>query len=298
MEFRKYHKIYRLGKEETEGILNGICTLEEKIDGANTSIWKDETGWIRTASHNNEVKAGFNGFVDYVQKNEGIKNLLNMKEGIILYGEWLVRHTVSYNETSYRQWYMYDIWDGNLNEWMPPEGVIKLADAFNIKHPQVFGTFENPTKELIDTFAGKTNLGLKGEGVVIKNMNFKNKFGDIEYAKVVTQEFKEDNGIIFGGNNKDSNVYWETYVMNKYMTVERVRKIMNKIEPLIEEKFDMKHIPRIMGTCYHDLIVEEGWEISQKVNKIDYKELERLCNRKSKQIYVDIINNDVSVANQ
>ncbi len=297
MEFRKYNKINRLGKEEVEGILNGTCFLEEKIDGANTSIWMGEDGWIKTGSRSKEIKEGFNGFVDYVQKHEGIKIMVNFfRPGYIFYGEWLVRHTIAYSETSYKEWYMYDIWTGT--EYLEPEEVMRIADEFKIKHPQIFGTFVNPSEELVKGFAGKSNIGPKGEGVVIKNMQFKNKFGDIEYAKVVTQEFKEDNGVIFGGNNKFSDTYWEMYVVNKYMTLARVQKIMNKLQPVIDEKLDMKHIPRIMGTCYHDLITEESWEIAQKIPKLDYKQLEKLCNKKSRQIFIDILNNNISIADR
>ena len=32
--FRSYGKIHRLGKEETEGILQGFCHVQEKVDGA------------------------------------------------------------------------------------------------------------------------------------------------------------------------------------------------------------------------------------------------------------------------
>ena len=46
MTFKKYPKIHRLGKEETEGILDGVCYIEEKLDGANASIWIDKRGEI------------------------------------------------------------------------------------------------------------------------------------------------------------------------------------------------------------------------------------------------------------
>jgi hypothetical protein len=36
--FIKYPKIYRLGKDETIGILTGTCVLSEKLDGANVSV--------------------------------------------------------------------------------------------------------------------------------------------------------------------------------------------------------------------------------------------------------------------
>jgi len=42
MAFIKYEKIERLGKEDTEGILEWWCNCTEKIDWANTSIWLDE----------------------------------------------------------------------------------------------------------------------------------------------------------------------------------------------------------------------------------------------------------------
>ena len=66
----------------------------------------------------------------------------------------------------------------------------------------------------------------------------------------------------------------------------------------MNEKLDMKHIPRIIGTVYHDMITEEAWEISQKANKIDFNNLKRICGKKIKQVYVDIINDSISVADR
>ena len=37
--FERYHKIYRIEKSENQGILDGLCHVQEKIDGANASIW-------------------------------------------------------------------------------------------------------------------------------------------------------------------------------------------------------------------------------------------------------------------
>ena len=58
----------------------------------------------------------------------------------------------------------------------------------------------------------------------------------------------------------------------------------------------MKHIPRIIGTVYHDLITEEAWEIANKAKKIDYDTLKRICQKKAKQVYIDILNDSLSVA--
>ncbi len=293
--FRKYEKIHRLGKDETEGILLGKCYVQEKVDGANTSIWLED-GVVKCGSRSRELTGGFNGFVEYVKTHGGIERLLCDHPGSVLYGEWLVRHSISYNETAYRHFYLFDIYDGK--KYLDTKYVNDIAVFYGIPHPQIFGVFDNPTEEDIKKFAGQSNLGTVGEGVVIKNPDFVDKFGNRSLAKIVTEHFKEENGLIFGGNNKHSDTYWEMYVVNKYMTLPRVEKVMHKIQPLIEEKLDMKHIPRIMGTCWHDMITEEIFEITKKVPILDITKLKRLCDRKSKQIFVDIITNNISVADR
>lgn len=302
--FIKYPKIHRLGKEETEGILLGKCYIQEKIDGANTSIWMED-GQIKCASRNNELSGGFNGFVEYVSNHSGIKSLFESNPSYRLYGEWLVRHTIGYNETSYNHFYLFDVFiDGGYEgdrvtgTFLDIDSVNALAEQYGIRRPQLFDTIENPSEEYLKSLAGKSDLGEKGEGVVIKNLDFKNKFGVCEYAKIVTQTFKEDNAITFGGNNKHSDTYWEMYVVNKYMTLPRIKKIMHKLEPVIDERLDMKHIPRITHTAYHDMLTEEIWEIAKKAHAINFKSLQSLSMRKARQIYVDVLNNSISVADQ
>jgi len=75
--FLKYPKIHRLGKSETEGILDGQCYIQEKIDGANTSIWMDEDGTIHCGSRNNDLT--YNKVVD-MWRAQGLK-CLQVAEG-------------------------------------------------------------------------------------------------------------------------------------------------------------------------------------------------------------------------
>lgn len=304
MKFRVYDKIHRLGKEETDGILDGLCYIQEKVDGANTSVWLDDFGEIRCGSRTQDVTEGsFNGFVEYVKNHEGIKTALKENPNCRLYLEWLVRHTIPYKETCYRKAYLFDVdvYIGNeegefMHEFMTVPDVYTFAEKYNIEVVPFITSLENPTLEQITEHVGKSSFGDRGEGVVIKRPEFRNKFGDRCYAKVVTESFKEDNALVFGGNNKHSDTYWEVYVVQKYITLARVQKIMNKIEPELNERFDMKHIPRIMGTVYHDMITEEAWDIVNKVAALDFKILQRIAYKKIKQIYVDIITDSVSVA--
>lgn len=296
MTFEKYKKIYRLGIEETEGILLGKVYIQEKVDGANTQIWLED-GTICTGSRSQKIIEGFNGFCAFVQMNEPIKKFFTDFPNYRLYGEWLVRHTISYTETSYKKFYLFDIAD-EKGKMLELSTVITLADKYGIPYPQLFDVIENPTMEQIMKYVGKTNLGTNGEGVVLKNTTFLNKFGDQQYAKIVTQKFKEDNGITFGGNNKHSDTYWEMYIVNKYMTLERVQKIMQKIQPQIDKKLDFEHSSRIGNSSFHDMMTEEIWDICKKVGTIDFKKLSSLSTRKAIQIYKDLLTGDVSVADR
>ena len=292
--FRAYEKLKRLGKEETAGILNGLCYIQEKIDGANTSIWLED-GEIVCGSRRRKLgDEDFNGFVDYVKNNEAIRKYLELNPDHKLYGEWLVRHTISYVEVAYRKFYLFDIWNGE--EYLNPKRVNEIALNNGIKTVTLFDVIENPTQEQVEEYVGKTVLGEKGEGVVIKNPDFVNTFGDKCFAKVVSEKFKEDNGIVFGGNNKHSDVYWETYISNKYITLPRVKKIMDKLQPEINEELDFKHTPRVINMAYHDMLQEEIWEIAKKVGDVNFKSLKRICLKKASYIYKDILKDDTSIA--
>lgn len=302
-EHRHYGKVHRLGKEETEGLLSGRVYVQEKVDGANTSIWLDTEGNLKMGSRTRILQAresdkdeGFNGFVPYVKAHEGIQNLLQNNPHYRLYGEWLVRHTIAYKETAYKKFYLFDVYDHATEKFLPTYEVTALGTQYGIEMVPTYAFLENPTAEQLQEFVGKTEFGDRGEGIVLKNYDFVNGFGDMVFAKIVTESFKEDSAITFGGNNKFSDTYHEMWAVNKYMTLPRVKKIMDKIQPELDHRLDMKDIPRIMNTAYHDMLTEEIWEIAGKVPALDFKALHRCATKKAKQIYVDILNESISVA--
>lgn len=303
MQFKEYKKIKRLGTEETDGILVGTCYIQEKIDGANASIWLGDDGEIHYGSRSRDLfehKDNFNGFGDWILANkEALTEYFKQIPNARLNGEWLVRHTIRYNELSYKKFYLFDIEENNNKIHI--DTVYLVAKGLNILTANLLAVVENPTLDQIKDLAGKSVLGVKGEGVVIKNPQFINKFGDEQYAKYVTQEFKEDNAITFGGNNKQSETYCEMYYVNKYMSLARVQKICHKLESSVG-RLSEKHIPQIMNTAYHDLIQEEAWaiasEMSKSGNMFDFKAFQQFCTRKAKSIFLEILTGDISVANQ
>lgn len=323
--FIKYPKIKRLGDEDTDGILMGDVIVQEKVDGANTSIWFQD-GEIKCGSRTRILEQGFNGFVDWAKAHKGIAQYLQENPKHRLYGEWLVRHTIAYNETAYKQFYLFDILiepdvidvptaseETSMMkqkeseeqqardivrqcQWMELDQVYAVADKYVIATPALFAKLADPTPDDVQQYVGQTALGDKGEGIVIKNSAFINKWGDRMCAKVVTQEFKEDNGIVFGGNNKHSETYVEMKMVNEFMTMARIQKIMHKLEPTIEGRLGVEHTGRIIQTAYHDMFEEELWGFVKKHKQIDFGHLQKLACKKAARIYHDILNNHISVA--
>lgn len=287
--FIKYNKIHRLGKDEVEGILDGVCYIQEKLDGANASIWMED-GEIQIASRNQLIKDGesFNGFREYVESNEAIKKILSDCPQIRLYGEWLVRHSVVYKEEFYRKFYLFDILNSE-GELLKTEVVYKLAEEYGIQTPELFEVKERPDLEALKKWAHFSNKADHGEGIVIKRDGFIDKFGEYRHAKLTTEKFKETNAMMFNGNNKHSESYWEMYIVHKYITEARIEKIMNKLQPIINEKLDFKHTPRIITTVTFDLLTEEIWDIFKKVPELNFRRLRRLIGKKVPVLYHTIL---------
>lgn len=301
MKFRAYPKIHRLGKEETDGLLDQEVTIQEKIDGANISIWWDEEdNIVRVGSRTRELplEESFNGFQEAVRANPVLLRFLEKNQHLRLFGEWLVKHTITYPDEAYKKIYLFDIYNERAGEYLPQDKVEARAKILGLEYPQVFAKNVLANPETISEFVGKSFVAANGEGVVIKNIDFHNKFGDVVYAKVVHEKFKESNAIVFGGNNKHSEAYNEMYIINKYATLGRVQKIMQKLQNVTEERLDMKHIPQVAGSCYHDMVTEEIWDIQKKIHVVDFQRLQRLSMKKFVQIYKDILTNSISIADE
>jgi len=298
--FRSYPKIMALHKEEVEGILDTPVTVQEKIDGANVSIWLRDDGSIAYGSRTRELgEEDFNGFGTYVKEHEKeLKAFFLTDPDARLYGEWLVKHTITYPDEAYKKMYLYDIYDDKRETYCLQETVEVIARRLGFEYPQIFFKNQMVTLEQLVEVVGKSFIGVNGEGVVIKNDHYKNKWGNHVYAKKVHEHFKESNAIVFGGNNKHSDTYWEMYVVNKYATLGRLNKIIQKLEPELTEALDYKHIPQITGRAYYDLLTEEIWEIASKVITLDFKKLKNLCNKKFTQMFKDTLENTISIADQ
>jgi hypothetical protein len=275
---RKYPKIYSFDKDECLGILNGTVYIEEKVDGSQTSVWLED-GELKMGSRNYEVtNDSFRGFTEYIRTfNDGIfMRFLSENPSYILYGEWLVPHSIHYPKEMYHQFYLYDIFDTStskiLSEWIPPLGVIRAP---------LLATIINPTIGQIKQYVGKSNLGAKqGEGVVIKNYDFINKFGDNCHAKMVIENFKE----VSKAKITHADGTFEAHCCNLYVTQARIRKIMHKIE--CGDMHPMAYQARILASIYHDILTEEITNIAKKCSRpFDFRLFEKMVKESSFPIF-------------
>ena len=195
---RKWNKIHALHKDEVRDILNGTCIIQEKVDGANVSIWLNDEGEITCGSRTKELglNGGFNGFCDWVRESQAVKDFFNSFPRERLNGEWLVKHTIQYHETEYKKFFLYDItipetqMNGKEREKRYAQSyVTELANRFGFNQPAIFATLENPKIDEVMEYVGRSAIGIKGEGIVIKNESFVNSFGDSPYAKLVSEAF-------------------------------------------------------------------------------------------------------------
>ena len=257
--FQKYQHIERLGTSETHGILDGMVYVFPKIDGTNSQLWGDYDDGITNifaGSRNRELKldADNAGFYNWACSKAIFFDFFKKYQKLRLYGEWLVPHTLkTYVETAWRNFYVFDAMreDGSYlsyDEYQP------LMEEFGIEYIPPICKIENPTIERIQNQLEKNGYLIKdgmgiGEGIVIKNYNYQNKYGRITWAKIVANEFKAAH------NKKEvteikERTQVEQSIVDKYVTLALCEKEYAKIE-VLEGEWTSKLIPRLLNTIYY-----------------------------------------------
>lgn len=281
MSFLKYPSLERLGTTEVEDILEGRCYVFPKIDGTNASLWfdgKDVQAGSRTRHLSLEEDNA--GFLAAIQQDKLIKEFFNKHPYIRLYGEWLVPHSLrTYGEKAWRKFYIFDVYlDGRFLKY---EDYQPLLEEFKLEYiPPIF-IVERPTEERIfgalpqNTYLIQDGMG-EGEGVVIKNYDFVNRFGRTTWAKLVTSEFKAKHTKALGPREVKEKARIEDAIAAEFVTRAIVDKTFAKVE--VEHKgFSSKNIPQFLNMVYYDIVREDMWEILKKFKSptIDFGQLQK-----------------------
>jgi hypothetical protein len=284
--FIKYQHVERFGTSEVEGIELGECYIFPKIDGTNSSVWLGNDGQIKAGSRKRQLSLDLNqdnaGFYKWVKTQNNLLDYLEENQTHILYGEWLVPHSLkTYRETAWRNFYVFDVVDSDEpGKHIPYDIYAPTLKKFDIDYIPPLIIINNPTyDQLVDlldknTFLIQDGKG-SGEGIVIKNYNYFNKYGRQTWAKIVTSEFKDKHAKTMGATNVNGKKLIEEEIAKKYVTTALCEKVKAKIE-LDNNGFSSKQIPRLLNTIYYDIIKEESWNFIKEYKNptINYKTLQ------------------------
>ena len=255
---KSYQHVERVGKDEVEGILHGTCYVMPKLDGTNGVVWYDGDT-IHCGSRNREVSVNNDnqGFMNYIIKDQRFWDFFKRHPDLTLYGEWLKPHAIKhYENDAWDKFYVFDVMRGDT--YLRFEDYKNILDNFQIDYVPVMAVLNSPSEEKICELAEKATYLCKpdtiGEGVVVHNYDFYNKYGRQTWAKVVNQKFKETKKEAYGIVE-----CVEEIIVKEFLTPEEIEKEKCKIED-----FDNKKIGELMGRVYHEFVRDNMNDIIKK----------------------------------
>ena len=265
--FTKYQHVERIsGRQETIGIHNGKCYLFDKLDGSNCSVGLGEDGKLWCASRNRELseEKDHQNFYKTMHEEEMYKKLMNHFKKYpnhILYGEWLIRnHFAGYEDGAWKKFYVFDVYqDGqpipfSEYSYMLDESHIRYIPPADVMEPQSLEDLIDRCKSLEPKYLCQT--GQIGEGFVIKNYQFKNDFGQVQFGKYVREDFIDDAKV-----QKKVKTGLEREIAEKYITEIFVKKEYGKfcqdIDHPIDDEMDKKYISTIIKRIFGVFLQEE-----------------------------------------
>lgn len=287
MDFKKYQHIERLGTSETDGIEMGECFIFPKIDGTNSQIWYNDG--VQAGSRNRQLSLDYDnqGFYEWVLRQQNIRRFFKEHPKLRLYGEWLVPHTLkTYEDSAWSNFYVFDVMLDN--SYLSYDDYKILLEPFNISFIPAICKVKNPTIERLINQLEKNSYLIRdgegvGEGIVIKNYNYTNKYGRVTWAKIVRNEFKSKHWSNDTTEVKET-LEVEVRIVEKYVTTALVEKEFAKIKN--EIGWTSKMIPRLLNTVFYCLITEESWNFVKEFKnpKVDFRRLLNLTIAKTKEV--------------
>lgn len=291
----KYQHVSRLTNAETEGLLDGDVVVQTKIDGANLTVaWTEEKGHI-VASRNNaksvggEPKTGFNGAVEYCLGHTGLMALSKL---YILRGEWLVRHSMNYPKEYMQHFYVFDVQRYEDHSYLHPNEYIPLLVSHDIKYIPILAQLNNPPIDyLIKLAEGPDEFGAEQkEGIVIKRYDFVNKYGRVQWGKIVHEDFQVKNKLAFKPKNADDiEIKFASETVTEHLVLKVIAKIKSE-DP--NNDITIKKMPQIMGLVWYDVFTEDLWDFVKKnrVKEFSFFKAKKLVDTATREIALAYFN--------
>lgn len=295
MDYKKYQHIEKLGTSEVEGILTGQVHLFYKIDGTNACVFLKEDNTLGFGSRNRELSidndnAKFMNTLYHSSDGIKLKMYLTKYPNRIVYGEWLIPVTIKrYKKDAWKHFYIFDIFDTESNRYIPFDEYRIDLDTLDLKYIPEIVTLNNPTEDEVRSYLNKTGDFLVaeglGEGIVIKNYDFVNRYGRTTWAKVLTEDFLATKNRTRASNHESKIEHEvERRIVTAFLTPEFVSKEHSKLIELRGE-WNSKMIFELLNRVFNEFW-KDNWELILKKFKyptIDFKTLKRLIDNYVKE---------------
>lgn len=284
----KYQHVERLGHDDVMGLLDGTVVVQEKLDGANFSVAKHPEKGLILASRNNVISVGghpstgFNGAIEYVLDHPGIAKVLEHHPDWVLRGEWLTRHTINYEATKMKKFYVFDVQDRD-GKYVPISQYAAVMELREILFIPALAEFTSPSlDQLTELTQGPGAYGAaQKEGIVVKRYDFVNKWGRTTWGKLVSADFREANKIHMGATKHDPI---EIQFASK-VTDEDILKVIHKIRDAAGTT-TIKDMPQVLGRVWNDAFTDRLWSFVQKehVKEFNFNDAKRLVDKKTREV--------------
>ena len=295
----KYQHIERLGHDDVEGLLEGQVVVQPKIDGANMTVALAPDGKMVIATRNQAISidgeppTGFRGAVEYILAHQGIRSFLGDNPNLILMGEWLVQHSVTYTPENYKRLWVFDVQrqdNGGDGSYLPFGMYAPALDAYGIDYIPTLAVLDRPSvADLTSLLSTPDPFGAKAlEGLAIKRYDFFNKWGRQQWGKLINADFKEANKMAFGASKKDPaalRLAASAFVAD--LTIKTIHKIKDD-----RGEASVRNMSEVLGRVWHDVFQEHLWDFvkREKVGDFNFRDARRLVENRTREVALAYFN--------
>ena len=290
--FKKYMHVERFGNDEVQGIELGGCYVFPKLDGTNASVWCDFGIQAGSRKRHLSLDDDNAGFCEWVMNGgHRMVDFFTERRRMRLYGEWLIPHSMrTYRDDAWRKFYVFDVFNDDECRYLSYDEYQPMMEHYGIDYIPPLCVMNNATHDNLlvelenNHFLIQEGRGA-GEGIVIKNYKYQNRFGRTVWAKMVTNKFKEKHVKTMGATVKNMKQMTEHVICDDYVTKHLIDKVYAKIVNEMDG-WNSKYIPRLLMSVFYDLVNEEIWNIIKKMKNptINFKTLHSLTVLKIKEL--------------
>jgi len=278
-----YGKVWALGHQQAIDVLDSPVVIQEKVDGSQFSFANINGDLLcRSKGQQIENDGTVGGMFAKAIKTAGlIMDTGTLPEGMVVRGECLEKpkhNAIAYSRVPIGNVAIWDISTQDGSEvYLSPTEVKEFGAMWGMEVvPTYFeGFITGPelralSKDLLgrESFLG----GAKIEGIVIKNYKKCDTFGKMMAAKIVREEFKEQNNANWKAQSHGSAI---DQIINSFQSEAIWRKAVQHAAEegiLLNEPKDIGYLIGAIKRDFHD---EHGEAIKKKIFREFYEDIER-----------------------